>query len=185
MKNDTIEDLFKSLDFDIAEPSENHRERFRGKLKQKSRKKTKTSGVIPLWMPGLAVAASLLVAIVLFPGLLGRQFGQEQDLANVSSEMKTTQDFYSSAIEAELYRLQQEKTPETEAIIQDALKQLQVLEKDYKKLKTDLAESGQDRRVISAMISNFQKRIDLLNNVLEKVNNINELKNAPNETNLL
>jgi len=60
-----------------------------------------------------------------------------------------------------------------------------VLENDYNKLKSDLVKSGQDHRVIYAMISNFQKRIDLLNKVLEKVNNINTLKNSPHENNLL
>ena len=186
MKNDNIEELFKSLDFDLSEPSENHEERFRSRLKQRSLKKTKSSGIISLWLPALAVAATFLVAFLLFQGVFNSgHFDQKQDLASVSSEMKTTQDFYSSVITKGLYNLKQESTPETEAVIQDALKQLEILEKDYEKLRTDLSKSGQDRRVISAMISNFQKRIDLLNNVLEKVNTIKELKNAPNENYVL
>ena len=186
MKNDNIEELFKSLDFDIAEPSGNHQERFRSKLKQRSRKRTKSSGIISLWLPAMAVAATFLIAFLLFQGVFNTgQFNQKQDLASVSSEMKTTQNFYSSVITKELYNLKQESTPETEAIIHDALKQLEILEKEYERLKTDLSKSGQDKRVISAMISNFQKRIDLLNNVLEKVNTINELKNASNENYIL
>jgi hypothetical protein len=185
MKNDTIEDLFKSLDFDVAEPSEDHQERFRNKLKQRTKKKTKSSGIISLWTPALAIAATFLVAFLLFQGVFDDGLGKEQDLASVSPEMKNTQDFYSSVISRELYNLQQEKTPETEAVIEDALRQMQILEKDYEKLKTDLSQSGQDRRVISAMITNFQKRIDLLTNVLDKVNTINELKNVPHENNIL
>lgn len=185
MKNDNIEELFRSLDFDIAEPSEDHEERFKAKLRQRSRKRTRTSGIISLWGPGLAIAASLMVAFLLFQGVYNDSFNSEKGLASVSTEMRNTQDFYSSVISKELYNLQQEKTPETAAVIEDALKQLQILEKDYEKLKTDLSQSGQDKRVISAMITNFQKRIDLLNNVLEKVNNINELKNIPHENNIL
>ena len=180
-----MKELFKSLDFDIKEPSENHQERFEAKLAQKSNKRIKTSGVISLWMPVLAIAATFLIAFLLFQGVFENHLNQEQDLASVSPEMKNTQNFYSSLISKELYNLQQEKTPDTEAVIEDALRQLQILEKDYEKLKSDLSTSGQDRRVISAMITNFQKRIDLLNTVLEKVNNINELKNVPHENNIL
>ena len=107
------------------------------------------------------------------------------ELASVSSEMADTQNFYASVIKKELYQLEQEKTPETEALIQDALKQLEILETDYSKLKNDLVKSGQDKRVIYAMITNFQQRIDLLNKVLEKVNTINTLKITPHENNLL
>lgn len=185
MKKDNIEELFQSLDFDIAEPSGNHKEKFKSKLKQKPERKTKASGVISLWMPGLAIAASFLVAFLLFQGIAGHQLGQEQELASVSSQMKDTQDFYASVIKKELYNLQQERTPETERVIKDALNQLEILEKDYEKLKSDLSRSGEDKRVISAMITNFQKRIDLLNNVLEKVNEIKELKNASHENNII
>ena len=185
MKNDNIEELIKSLDFDIAEPSEDHQERFRARLKQKSKRRIKTSGMISLWMPALAIAASFLVAFLLFPGAFGNWMQVEQDLANVSPEMKNTQDFYSSVISKELYNLQQEKSPETEKIINDALRQLEILENDYEKLKADLTTSGQDQRVISAMIANFQKRINLLNNVLKKVSAIKELKTTSYENQLL
>lgn len=185
MKNDNIEELFRSMDFDFAEPSENHKEKFKAKLEQKPKRKTKASGVISLLMPGLAIAASFLVAFLLFQEFSGSQFGQDQELASVSSQMKDTQDFYASVIKKELYNLQQERTPETEQVIKDALNQLDILEKDYEKLKNDLSQSGQDKRVISAMITNFQKRIDLLNNVLEKVNEIKELKNASHENNII
>ncbi|WP_424494049.1 DUF4179 domain-containing protein [Salinimicrobium sp. GXAS 041] len=185
MKNDNIEELFSSLDFDVAEPSQGHEKRFEEKLQQRSRKKIRTSGVISLWGPALSIAASLLIAFLVFQKLYSNQLNREDGLASVSTEMKTTQDFYSSVISKELYNLQQEKTPETAAVIEDALKQLQILEKDYEKLKTDLSNSGQDKRVISAMITNFQRRIDLLNNVLEKVNNINKLKNTHHENNIL
>lgn len=181
-KNDHIEELFQSVDFDVAVPPENHRERFLEKLKKNDR--NKKFNLNSPWTPFLAIAASFLLAFLLFQGLYSEQFTQKQELASVSSEMKTTQNFYSSAIKAELYKLQQHKNPETEAVINDALKQLEILETDYNKLKTDLAKSGQDPRVIYAMISNFQQRIDLLENVLETVNNINEQKQQSYENNM-
>ena len=99
--------------------------------------------------------------------------------------MKQTQEFYSSVIRQELAALQEQKSPETEAVINDALAQLDILEKDYENLKKDLDKSGQDKRVIYAMITNFQQRIDLLKTVLEKVNDIQNLKNTNHESNII
>ena len=91
--------------------------------------------------------------------------------------MKQTQEFYTGVIRKELNAINAEKSPETEAIINDALVQMDKLEKNYEGLKEDLAKSGNDNRVIYAMIQNFQQRIDLLNNVLTQIENIKTLKN--------
>jgi hypothetical protein len=184
MKTDNLKDLFDELDFDIAEPAVGHDLRFREKLKERKKEKTNHSGVISLWLPIMSVAASLLVAFLLFQGI-GNPFSNTQELANVSPEMEQTQNFYASVIKTELENLEEQKTPETEAVINDALRQLEILEKDYQDLKKDLNRSGQDQRVIYAMITNFQKRIDLLKSVLEKVNTINTLKNTPHENNII
>lgn len=185
MKTDNLKDLFDELDFDVAEPAVHHEDRFRQRLKQRSKKKTARTGVISLWLPGLAIAATFLLAVLIFKGLTGNPFVQQQELANVSPEMKETQDFYASVIKTELENLKEQKTPETEAVINDALQQLEVLENDYEKLKEDLGRSGQDKRVIYAMISNFQKRIDLLKIVLEKVNTINTVKSTTHENKII
>ena len=134
-----------------------------------------------MWLPVMAIAASFLVAVLIFQGIFTTPFSREQELANVSPEMKQTQEFYSSVIRSELAALQEQKTPETETVVNDALAQLDILERDYENLKKDLGKSGQDKRVIYAMITNFQKRIDLLKMVLEKVNNINTLNNTNHE----
>lgn len=78
-------------------------------------------------------------------------------------------------------KLNNERSPLTEQIITDAIEQIQLLENDYQKLKTDLTESGNDQRVINAMISNFQSRIEILNTVLEQIETIKELKFNTNE----
>lgn len=187
MKTDNdMKDLFEGLDFDIAAPSANHEERFREKLRKRNKKqKPQHNGIISLWGPAMAIAATFLVAFLLIQGDISNPFNVKQELANVSPEMKQTQDFYASVIRTELAALENQKTPETEAVITDALKQLEILENDYEKLKIDLGKSGQDKRVIYAMISNFQKRIDLLQIVLEKVNTINTLNNTSNENNII
>ncbi len=102
-------------------------------------------------------------------------------MASVSPEMAQTQNFFTSAISNELAKLEAEFTPETAIIVEDALKQIEILESKYELLKKDLSESGDDSRVIYAMISNFQNRIDLLQNVIQKIEEIKQLKQNTNE----
>ena len=92
-----------------------------------------------------------------------------------------TQNFFTLTISEELLKLNEERSPETEKLINDAMKQMEILEKEYESLKIDLTESGDDKRVIYAMISNFQNRIELLQNVLEKIEEVKQLKQNENE----
>lgn len=187
MKNKNLEELFKDLDFDVAEPVEGHENRFLEKLKQQKFETRNSGGKLRmLWSPWVAVAAGLMLILMLAGGSLGSGLLTDSaDLAGISPEMKETQEFYTSLIKTELEKVQSASTPETEAIVNDALAQMEKLDKDYENLKKDLKNSGQDKRVIFAMISNLQQRIDVLNNVLQRIEKINELKNPDNENNII
>ncbi|EDP70070.1 hypothetical protein FBALC1_11072 [Flavobacteriales bacterium ALC-1] len=177
MEKDTIDNLFDDLkgQFDINEPNKDHELRFLSKLKANdvaSKESNKTSGFN--WKPFLAIAASLVICFSVFMTLQNEP--EVLDLASVSPELSETQDFFTATIRNELNKLDKERSPLTEQIITDALEQIELLENEYLKLKTDLTESGKDQRVIYAMISNFQDRIDILNTVLEQIETIKELK---------
>lgn len=190
MKNNEFDTLFQDLDFDIEAPNQGHRERFSKKLekkKQLSIPKDQDHGKVrKLWINILSVAASLLIAFFLIGEFAGPQASSKNsELASISPEMKQTQDFYTGMIKQELTALNAEKTPGTEAIIKDALVQMNKLEKQYGKLKNDLAESGKDNRVIHAMIQNFQQRIDLLNDVLKQIEEIKTLNTQDHENTVI
>ncbi|MGB8705037.1 MAG: DUF4179 domain-containing protein [Gillisia sp.] len=174
---------FFETDFDIEEPAAGHQDRFLQKLRaQQSSVKNEHSKVRKLWTPILAVAASLLLIV----SLIGNPFASNtSDLASVSPKMKQTQEFYSGLIKSELDRVEASKSPQTEAIINDALTQLEKLDKEYNNLREDLKTSGKDKRVIFAMVSNLQQRIDLLKNVMSQIDKINELKTDKNENNII
>ena len=182
MKKDNLERLFDDLkgQFDIEVPNNNHEQRFLDKLKSNNlaSKETKQPSGFN-WKPFLAIAAALVICFGVFTTLNHQP--EALDLASVSPEMSETQDFFNVTIENELKKLNKERSPLTEQIITDALAQIQLLETDYKKLKTDLTESGKNQRVIYAMISNFQNRIDILNTVLEQIETIKELKLNTND----
>ncbi|MUP45476.1 DUF4179 domain-containing protein [Gramella sp. BOM4] len=186
MKNNDFDSIFEGLDFDIQEPHSGHRERFFKKLDRQQEQPVEKGRVRKLWLPAMGIAASFLVAFLLLGEVFGTNLNAKSaDLASISPEMKQTQEFYTGLISRELNALKAEKSPETEAIINDALTQMEKLESEYESLKKDLADSGKDNRVIHAMIQNFQQRIDLLNNVLSQIENIKTLKTQNHESNII
>jgi len=182
MTKNTLNNLFENLkeDFNIEEPKLGHQQRFLNKLNNK--KETIIDVPKPvrkLWRPLLGVAASIVLLISVFAGI--QQSSNLRELASISPEMANTQDFFMSVITSELEKLNSEETPEFQDLIVDALFQIKILEENYAQLKIDLSESGDDKRVIYAMISNFQKRIDLLQNVVEQIDNLKQLNIKQNE----
>lgn len=181
MSKDNLDKLFENLknDFDTEVPELGHQMRFLDKLNNKDKI---AFGGVPrrgLWKPFIGIAASLVLMVALFFGT--QQEASAKDLASISPEMAETQNFFTATISDELAKLNNETSPETKVLVDDALNQLEILETEYEKLKEDLSESGDDKRVIYAMISNFQNRIDLLQNVLQKIDEIKQLKNYSNE----
>lgn len=180
---DDIEQLFQNLEngFDNAVPNTGHKHRFLDKLKQQNgaitTPKLKKNSY---WKPLMAVAASLVVCL---STLLIMQHGNNElkGLASVSPELSQTQSFFATTIAQELAALEAKRTPETEQMIDDALRSLKILETEYTTLTLDLNQSGNDKRVIYAMIANFQNRIDILQNVLKHIEDVKNFKLYQNE----
>lgn len=182
MKKDAIEVLFDNLkgEFDINAPKQGHELRFIEKLKADAIRSPQKTATGFEWKPVLAIAASLVLCFSLFITLQNQS--ERLDLASVSPELSEAQDFFTITISNELKKINKERSPLTAQIIDDALAQIKILEQDYQKLKTDLTDSGNDQRVIYAMISNFQNRIGILNTVLEQIEDVKQLKTNTNET---
>ncbi|GAA4882929.1 hypothetical protein GCM10023311_01300 [Flaviramulus aquimarinus] len=179
MSHTPLEDIFKKPEnnFDVENPATGHETRFLNKLKNQNEQPLEIAHVKSnFWKPFVGIAASVALIIALFVGT--QQPRNSRDLASVSPEMANTQDFFTASIHEELQKLNKESLPEAQNLIQDALKQIKILETNYETLKVDLIESGDDSRVIYAMISNFQNRIDILQNTLEQIENIKQLKKS-------
>lgn len=174
-----LDKLFQDLEgsFDLNETPAGHRNRFLEKLN--AAKKTEVKRLN--WWKPLSIAASLAILVSL--GTFYVNANQSaNDLASVSPEMKQTQSFFTTTINQELEQLMSFNDPEAKDLVDDALVQIEILERKYEGLKEDLISSGNDKRVIYAMISNFQNRIDLLQQVIEKIEEIKNLKAYRNET---
>jgi len=178
MKNDNLNTLFKNLekDFDIEIPGLGHQQRFLDKLNNQPETAVLiTKPQRSILRPLVSVAASIALLISLF--VVIQPNSNSKDLASISPEMANTQDFFTNAITTELEKLNVEETPEFQDLIVDALFQIKMLEENYNQLRMDLNESGNDKRVIYAMITNFQNRIDVLQVVLQHIEDIKQLKN--------
>lgn len=182
MENDTINKLFDNLQgtFNMEEPQKGHQKRFLEKLEASkgvvSIQKRKTS-----WWRPLSIAASVVILLGVGISLFNTSPSIDQQVAEIAPEVSQTEFYFASLIEEQVKQLEKESTPETKKIIDDTMIQLQRLETNYKMLEQDLLNGGNSKLILSAMINNFQTRIDLLQDVLHQVENIKNLKNYNDE----
>lgn len=168
---DKLHQFFSENEFDFKKPHTGHLERFERKLNT-HKKQHKIS-----WK-WLSAAASI---ILIFGFWLGKnQQKREMDLADISPKMEEVQNYFVSSIKAEVKSLEKNRSLKTETIIENALDELEELEDNYKVFEHELTKNGNQKRVISAMIKNYQRRLDILERTLkqiEKIKNPNNLKN--------
>ncbi len=173
---DNLEKIFKNLEnqFDIEEPTIGHFNRFETKLNNISTPK-KSYRLFSY----VAVAASV---VLLFGIWLGASFSNKgMELAGISPEMEETQSYFISVIKTELTTIENERNSDTEKLINDTLEQLKKLENQYATLTLELKESDEDKRIIYAMISNFQQRITILQSLLNQIKDVKQLKKQNDE----
>ena len=175
---DNLDNIFKNLEgkFDVEEPAIGHFDRFEVKLNQPKQKPSQNNFKLYSF---IAVAASV---VLLFGIWLGASFSNKgMELANVSTEMAETQSYFVTTIKKELSLIEDQRNSTTEQLINDALEQIKILEQEYNLLTLELKESTEDKRIIYAMISNFQQRIDILQSVLIQIEEVKQLKSQENE----
>lgn len=182
MENENLEKLFKGLQgsFDIEEPAPGHEARFLEKMNA-------SKGVVQmfpkkrtLWKP-LYIAASVLVLCTIGLGLYNSEATTDEKVAEISPEVSKTEFYFANLIEQQIRELESKSSPETEKIIADTMAQLKKLEANYGELEQDLLNGGNSKFLLSAMITNFQTRIDLLQDVLDQIETIQTLKDYNDE----
>ncbi|MGB5378758.1 hypothetical protein [Muriicola sp.] len=182
MKDHQLNELFEKArpHFDHKEPLPGHQARFLKKLNDAG---TEPSKGVSWWKP-LSIAASIVFVIALSIGQGLLKTTEQERIAEISPEISNSQFYFANIIEQQVKQLEQENSPETKKIVEDALDQLALLESDYKKLENDLLKGGDDKFILQAMIQNFQTRIDLMQDVLAQIEIIKTLKNQQNENNI-
>lgn len=170
---DKLNHYFNQLQFDVYEPESGHFDRFEKRLKR-----TKAKKHYP-WIQ-LSFAASILLLIGF--GLGKRNQSSTFDLSTVSTKMAEAQNFFVNAIKIETIELEKSRNLETEKIIESTLDQLEELEDSYSNYVKELKKNGHQKKLIHAMIDNYQQRLEILKNALELINKTKNNKPLINET---
>ena len=170
---DKLEQRFIELEgqFDTEEPTLGHFNRFEAKLAQKETKQPKWKSKSLAW---IAIAASVALLFGVWFG--GYSSKQGLELADVSPQMEETQSFFVSTIRQEIENINVKRNDDNQQIIDDAFLQLNKLEENYKNLTVELDNSNKDKRIIYAMINNFQQRIEVLQTLLQQLDELEQLK---------
>jgi hypothetical protein len=165
--------------FNIHQTPEGHFDRFKNKLHANQQINKKTSSL--KWY---LVAASLALLVSLWYNFKPNQ-KNGYELADVSLEMKETQTYFTGVIKNEINKVNLQKDELTQPLINDALKRVNLLEDEYSNLKKELKEIGFEKRIINAMIFNFQQRIEVLEDLLNNINNIKDNNDENNNQNYI
>jgi len=173
MSTNKLNQLFKNqYNWDYEEPNLGHENRFLDKLKKQQPKRKKID-----WLP-ISIAASLLLGF----GILLFDYAHSQTKEVVfSPQVQETHDYFTTVINNELATLKKQKTPQSKALITDAMKEMESFENDYENLKNEIAKNGENKQIVYAMITNMQTRISFINTVLKQVEYINKINNIEDE----
>lgn len=164
-----------------------HEERFLKKLEEATPVQKKTDKG---W---LKIAASIAIIISIGLGLLyfnendsnmrtvvnnATTDGQKSEFTfgDLSPDLKKVESYYVANINMELAKL--EVSPDTKELIDSFMEQLNNLDLEYKSLNNELKELGPNDQTITALIENLQLRLQLLQKLKRK---LNELKLSKNE----
>lgn len=101
---------------------------------------------------------------------------QGYSFGDLSPDLKKIENYYVANINLELSRL--EVSDKNKALVDDYMRRLSELDEEYKRLNIELNEIGPNDQTINALIKNLQLRLELLQKLKLK---LNQLKLSENE----
>lgn len=186
-----IRELFKiARKMDIQQMPQGHEKKFKSLLDKEFPEKKKGNALLLV-----QIAASVLLLVTI--GFLSYSYlnkpaervtvmdfpvnnsavNTQLTLGDISPELKKIEEYYVTNINLELLDL--EPGEENKKIIDKYLLRLSELNDEYKNLTHELNEIGPNEQTINALINNLQFRLQLLERLKEK---LNELKNIEDDT---
>lgn len=161
--------------FHQEEVPEGHELRFLDKLQQDKKEDASVvqlpmfSNRVKLWQKQffrVAVVAFLFVGSIALFKMAGGE--NSVKIAQLPAEVQEVENFYLVKCEKELTRF---RTYHSSNSPVDIAKELEELEKEYKKLKKEMVKQPGNKRIMAALVKNLQLRLQLLeqiNRLMEK-----------------
>ena len=116
------------------------------------------------------VAAVLFMVSTIYL-LVDRNADESQSGPQLSEEFRQAEDYYTQLISMKRTEIQEKLTPEQQS---EFLKEIDQLDELYTELKKTYQTNAANDRVLDAMISNLQIRLQILNKQLEILENIKD-----------
>jgi hypothetical protein len=190
---DNIEEIILNnlKELNDFEPKEGHFERFQEKLNKQKKKRKITFNVV--WKVAAAVIFVLLAvnqANLYFSSENEHNFltknNSEFSLASVSPEYKEVEFYYTNAINV---GLDQWNSLQADGFVskeeQDLLdSELGEFEERFKTLQADLAANPNDERVINAMLEYYRTKLNIINMIVGKLEEVKQQKINNHENNI-
>ena len=104
-------------------------------------------------------------------------------LGDLSPDLKKVENYYVANINLELSKLN--ISGDYKELVDSYMERLTELNVEYKKLNKELNQVGPNDQTISALIKNLQLRLQLLQKLKEKLNEVQSSKNEQYETNAI
>ena len=193
-EKDYIEELIReNLDgLNDFEPAEGHFDRFEAKLKTQSKRKKLNFSII--WKVAAIVIFVVLAAnqayIYFAPanknGLNENGENTGFTLSSVSQEYGEVEFYYNTAINTGLSQWNNMKEDGLiSATEQEAMNtELAEFEARFKTLQADLAANPNDERVINAMLEYYKAKLDIINMIVNKLEEVKQQKITSHENNI-
>ncbi|MDF0706396.1 MAG: hypothetical protein VX772_05045 [Bacteroidota bacterium] len=182
------------------EMKKGHEDRFFAKLEEELPKDPPKRKVISLWMQ---IAASVIVAVGLSFYYFNSNGGtvdpdekvtvvdrdhtdngvQGISLGDLSPDLKKIETYYTTNINLQLSELADD--PGNKELVDSYMDRLAELNKEYLRLNQELNELGPNDQTISALINNLQLRLQLLQKLKSKLNQLKSSKNEQESSNIV
>lgn len=105
-----------------------------------------------------------------------------KSLGDVSPDLKKVEDYYLANINFELSKVT--FTPQNKELIDGYINQLDVLNKEYKRISVELTNSGPNELTINALITNLKFRLNLMYRLKEQLQSLQTTDSITNQTNI-
>ncbi|MEC3965033.1 hypothetical protein [Flagellimonas halotolerans] len=177
-----------------------HEDRFFAKLEKELPNNPPKKKVFSLWMQiAASVVAVLGLSIYYFNNIgsidvpegqvtvVDRNNSNDDDqgvsLGDLSPDLKKIETYYTTNINLQLSDL--DVDPQNKELMDSYMERLAELNKEYHRLNQELNELGPNDQTINALIKNLQLRLQLLQKLKTKLNQLKSSKNEQESSNIV
>nr|WP_293294336.1 hypothetical protein [Allomuricauda sp.] len=175
-----------------------HEDRFFAKLEEELPQIPPKKKVISLWMQ-IAASVVIILGLALFyfndtpidpvekVTVVDREnAGKERQgisLGDLSPDLKKIETYYTTNINLQLADLADD--PGNKELVESYMDRLAELNTEYQRLNAELNQLGPNDQTISALINNLQLRLQLLQKLKSKLNQLKSSKNEQESSNIV